>query len=365
MYSFEPSDEQKMLLETLRRFAGSSLRADGRAAEEAGGFPDGTTRQGWELGLLQSELPAEFGGLGERSMVSNVLALEELGFGDLAGAYNLLVPALFAVPLLLAGSPGQREKYLPEFSAGGWQPFSAALMEYAFDFDANALKTTARMDGSEYVLDGEKACVPYARDAGALLIFAALEGRTQGFIVPRGTRGLTVQDEREKIMSLNGLPLYRVKLEGVRLPAADRLGGPDGHDFAPILAAMRTASAAAAVGVARAAFEYARDYARGREAFGVKIAQKQAIAFMLAEMCTEIEASRLLNWEAAWKLDQHKPDACEAAYLASTGAADMAMHVTDRAVQILGGHGYIREHPVEMWLRNARSFAVLTGLVIL
>ncbi len=127
---------------------------------------------------------------------------------------------------------------------------------------------------------------------------------------------------------------------------------------------MRVASAAAAVGVARAAFEYSRDYAKEREAFGVKIAQKQAVAFMLAEMRTELEASRLLMWEAAWKLDQKHEDAYTEAYLAAVSAADMVMMVTDRAVQILGGHGYIREHPVEMWMRNGRGFAMLTGLAI-
>jgi alkylation response protein AidB-like acyl-CoA dehydrogenase len=116
--------------------------------------------------------------------------------------------------------------------------------------------------------------------------------------------------------------------------------------------------------VARASFEYARDYAKEREAFGVKIAQKQAVAFMLSEMATEIEAIRLLTWEAAWKLDTGKEDAAIAAYLAATGAADMVMMVTDRGVQILGGHGYIRDHPVEMWMREGRGFAAFTGLAI-
>ena len=127
---------------------------------------------------------------------------------------------------------------------------------------------------------------------------------------------------------------------------------------------MRVATAAAAVGVANAAFEYSMNYAKEREVFGVKVAQKQAIAFMLAEMRTEIESSRLLTWEAAWKLDQGKEDVFTEVYFAVTGAADMVMMVTDRAVQILGGHGYIREHPVEMWMRNGRGFAMFTGLVI-
>jgi alkylation response protein AidB-like acyl-CoA dehydrogenase len=123
--------------------------------------------------------------------------------------------------------------------------------------------------------------------------------------------------------------------------------------------------AALAVGLSRAAYEYSRDYAKEREVFGVKVAQKQAIAFMLAEMATEIEAIRLLVWEAAWMLDNGKEDASKQAYLALTGATDMAMMVTDRAVQILGGHGYVRDHPVEMWMRNGRGIATLTGLALL
>jgi len=214
------------------------------------------------------------------------------------------------------------------------------------------------------VLNGEKAFVPYAKDAEAMIVYANLDGNTQGFIVPKGVAGLSVGEETEKLMSLNALPTYRVKLEDVKVPKANRLGGGEGHDFQPVLASMRVALAAMAVGVAKAAFEYSRDYSKEREAFGVKIAQKQAIAFMLAEMATEIEAIRMLTWEAAWKLDTGTEDAFTHAYLAATGAADMAMMVTDRAVQILGGYGYIREYPVEMWMRNGRGFATLIGLAI-
>jgi acyl-CoA dehydrogenase len=119
------------------------------------------------------------------------------------------------------------------------------------------------------------------------------------------------------------------------------------------------------VGLSKAAFEYSRDYAKDRDVFGVKVAQKQAIAFMLAEMVTEIESIRLLSWEAAWMLDEGREEAGKFAYLAHTGAIDMAMMVTDRAVQILGGHGYIREHPVEMWMRSARGIAAFTGLAVI
>ena len=139
---------------------------------------------------------------------------------------------------------------------------------------------------------------------------------------------------------------------------------PEGFEFSIVLDASRVTLGAMAVGLSRAAFEYSRDYAKEREVFGVKVAQKQAIAFMLAEMATEIEAIRLLVWEAAWMLDKGLPDASVQAYLALSGAVDMSMMVTDRAVQILGGYGYIREYPVELWMRNGRGIAMLNGLAI-
>jgi len=364
MYSFEPTEEQQMLVGAVGKYAANDLRAAAHDAEEGGALPRRVVSKGWEIGLLQASIPEAYGGFGERSAVTGVLAVEEMAFGDLAGTLAVLTPSLFATPILLAGTEVQKQTYLPKVIEGEWSPYTAALIEYAFDFDPSALKTTATLQDEGYVLNGEKVFVPFAKDAESILVYADLEGQTQGFIVPRGSTGLTIGDEREKLMSLNALSLYRVKLDHVKIPASNRLGGTAGHDFEPILASMRLATAASAVGVANAAFEYSKNYAREREAFGVKIAQKQAIAFMLAEMRTEVEASRLLTWEAAWKLDQGKEDAFTEAYLAATGAADMAMMVTDRAVQILGGHGYIREHPVEMWMRNGRGFAMFTGLAI-
>lgn len=364
MYSFEPTEEQQMLVEAVGKYAANDLRLAAREAEESGELLQKLVSKGWEIGLLQASIPEAYGGFGERSAVTGVLALEEMAFGDLAGTLAVLTPSLFAMPILLAGSEEQKQEYLPKVIEGEWRPFSAALIEYAFDFDPNALRTTATLQGDAYILSGEKAFVPFAKDAEYVLVYANLDGQTQGFILPKDSAGLTIREERETLMSLNALPLYRVHLENVSVPVSQRLGGAEGHDFEPILASMRVATAAAAVGVANAAFEYSKNYAKEREAFGVKIAQKQAIAFMLAEMRTEIEASRLLTWEAAWKLDQGKEDAFTEAYLAVTGAADMVLMVTDRAVQILGGHGYIREHPVEMWMRNGRGFATFTGLAI-
>jgi acyl-CoA dehydrogenase len=364
MYSFDPTEEQQMLIEAINKYAVNDLRVVAHEAEESSELPKKLVNKGWELGLLQASIPESYGGFGERSAVTGVLALEEMGFGDLAGTLTVMTPSLFATPILIAGSEEQKQNYLPKLIQGDWCPYTAALIEYAFDFDPNVLKTTAILNGDAYVLKGEKAFVPFAKDAETILVYANLDGQTQGFIVSKDTAGLIIHDEREKLMSLNALPMYRVKLDNVKVSESNRLGGASGHDFGPILASMRVATAATAIGVANAAFEYAKNYAKEREAFGVKIAQKQAIAFMLAEMRTEIEAIRLLTWEAAWKLDNNKEDAYTEAYFASMGAADMAMMVTDRAVQILGGHGYIRDHPVEMWMRNGRGFAMFTGLAI-
>jgi alkylation response protein AidB-like acyl-CoA dehydrogenase len=364
MYSFEPTEEQKMLTEAVNRYAMTDLRPAAREAEENGELPKKLINKGWELGLVQASIPEAYGGFGERSAVTGVLALEELAFGDLAFTFAIGAPGLFAIPILLAGSEEQKLEYLPRIAQGGWQPYTAALIEPAFDFDPLSLKTTALAIGDQYVLNGQKFFVPFAEEAANILVYANLDNQTQGFIIPMGSPGLSVSQEEGKLMSLNAFPLYQVNLEDVKVPASNRLGGTSGHDFESVLASMRVAQAASAIGVARAAFEYSRDYAKEREAFGVKIAQKQAIAFMLAEMGTEIEAVRLLTWEAAWKLDTSKSDSFTEAYLASVAAMDMAMMVTDRAVQILGGHGYTREHPVEMWMRNGRGFGMFTGFAM-
>lgn len=363
MYSFVPNEEQQMLIDTIKRFALNDLRAKAHDADEEAAFSPKLIEKGWELGFLQASIPEDFGGFGERSAVTGVLAAEEMAYGDLAGALAVMTPGLMALPVAMVGNDRQKQDLLPEIAENEWQPYTSAFVEPYFDFDAQEMRTTANLDGDHYLLNGEKAYVPFASDAQKILVYANLDGKTQGFIVNQGQDGLTI-GERQKLLGINALPLYKISLSNVMIPVDDRLGGADGHDFAPILDSSRVAMAALAVGLSKASFEYARDYAKDREVFGVKVAQKQSIAFMLAEMATEIEAIRLLTWEAAWMIDQGKPEASKHAYLALTGAADMAMMVTDRSVQILGGHGYIREHPVELWMRNGRGIAAFNGLAI-
>jgi acyl-CoA dehydrogenase len=367
MYSFEPSEEQKMLIEAIHRYANSNLRPAAHDADEEAEFKLELIEKGWELGVLQASIPEDYGGFGEYSAVTGVLSAEELSYGDLAGAMAVMIPGLFALPILLAGSEEQKQKHLPPVVEAEWQPYTAAMMENRFDFDPYELETTALEEGKEYVIRGEKVFVPFADSAEGMIVYARLGDQPQGFIVSKGTAGVEVV-ERQKLLGINALPVYKVSFNDVHVPLENRLGGAEGHSIDRILASSNVAQAALAIGMSRAAFDYARDYGKDREVFGVKVAQKQAIAFMMAEMATDIEAIRLLTWEAAWMLDCENgasdSQAFNQAYLALCGAADMAMMVTDRAVQILGGHGYIREHPVEMWMRNGRGFATFKGLAM-
>jgi alkylation response protein AidB-like acyl-CoA dehydrogenase len=211
-------------------------------------------------------------------------------------------------------------------------------------------------------LNGKKTFVPYADKATSIVVFADLDGRTQAFVVPAESEGISI-GEQEKWLGINALPTYPLMLENVEVPAENRIGGEDGFDPGPVIASANTAIAATAIGVSQASLDYALPYAKEREVWGTPIAQKQSIAFMLAEMAIEIESNRLLVWEAAWTLDQGA-DASRQAYLALNGTADTAMMTSDRAVQILGGYGYIREYPVELWMRNGRGIATLAGLAM-
>jgi acyl-CoA dehydrogenase len=355
MFSFEPSEEQQMFIEAARKFASKELRERAREADEHGELGPSLFTSGWELGLLPASIPEQYGGFGERSALTGVLAAEELAGGDLSGALALAAPNLVAFPVLLCGSEQQKAELLPQFCSDAYVPGSAALIEPRYDFDSTALKTTATRSNGDFVLNGAKCNVPYAAQAEWMIAYAAVDGRTEGFLVKKGTAGVEVK-EREQNMGMKAFPLYSVDFRNC---PAQRLGG----DFQLLLNCSRVALAAMAVGVARGAYEYAIEYAKNRKAFGEAIAQRQSIAFMLAEMFMDIEAARLMVWEAAWLLDE-KRDATRAACLAKNFADEMSLMVTDRAVQILGGHGYIRDYPVEMWLRNARGFAVMEGIAI-
>jgi len=363
MISFDPTEEQRMLIDAVKRFAEKDVRNVYREFEEQAQIPPDFIEKGWELGLVPAGILEEYDGFAEeRSAVTGALFAEELAWGDLAVALHLMAPGLAAYPIALCGAEEQKKKYLPDFCEDEFKPATAALIEPSIQFDPYALQTTAGLEGNEYVLNGRKIYVPLAAEAHFILVYAAEENQTQAFLVEKGTAGLEI-GEREKNMGIHALATYELVLENCRVPKANKLGGKAGCDIDLILTHSRIATSAMAVGVARASYEYARDYAKQREAFGEPIASRQSIAFMLAEMAIDIDAARLMVWEAAWLLDQGQ-DANRQAYLAKIFADDMVLRVTDGGVQVLGGYGYIREYPVELWLRNGRGFATFEGLAM-
>jgi acyl-CoA dehydrogenase len=362
MVNFKPTDEQELVRETMAGFAREVLRSAAREADEKGAVPEDVVNRGWELGLVQSGIPEQFGGYGDaRSAITGALLLEELGYGDAAITLELLAPRLVTIPLALLGTDPQRAQWLPRFAGDHYVAAAAAFSEPRWDFDPTALTTRAERQGGDWVITGTKCLVPLADRADVILVYASTPNGMGAFLVERGASGLKV-GEREMNMGIKALATYPVALEGVCVPAASRLGGDD-TSVAPLVDASRVAVAALATGIARAAFDYARDYAKERRAFGVAIGQKQAIAFKLADMAIEIDAMRLLAWEAAWKLDRGEP-ATRECYLAKDYASRAALSVADNALQVLGGHGYIRDHLVELLLRNARGLATFDGLAI-
>jgi acyl-CoA dehydrogenase len=363
MYGFEPSDEQRMLIDAVERYAANQLRIAGREADEAGEFPQELIEKGWELGVLQASVPEAYGGFGYHSAVTGVLAAEAMAWGDLSGTLAVMAPTSYVIPILLGGTEEQKTTLIPPVIEAEWKPFVAAYAEPEFDFYEGDMQTRAEEVKGKYLLNGQKMFVPFADKAEAFLAFAMLDGKMRAFNVPAQTPGLTV-GEREPLLGLRALPTFKLTLEDVSLEKKALIGGEDEHNASQIAASSKVAIAAMAIGLSKGALDYALPYAKEREVWGVPIAQKQSIAFMLAEMAIEIESNRLLVWEAAWKLDEGAPDAARSAYLALSGAADTAMMVTDRAVQALGGHGYVREHPVEMWMRNGRGIPVMPGLAM-
>jgi alkylation response protein AidB-like acyl-CoA dehydrogenase len=361
MFDLEMTEDQKLIHDTVASFAKAEIRPLARDCDESGVIPGEIADKGFELGLIHAAIPEDQGGFGEpRSAVTGAIVAEELGWGDVSIAMHLLAPRLLVYPLLDAGSAQQRASLLPPF-ATAFRPATAAVVEPRFDFDTIRFATTATAQGDGFVLNGAKCFVPLAHEASTMVVLAQLGDAPAAFLVEQGTAGVTI-GEREKNMGLKALATYEVGFENVRLPATARLGG-DPAAVTGMLNHARIALGALALGMSRAAYEYARDYAKERKAFGVAIAQKQAIAFILAEMAIEIDATRLLLWEAAWMLDQDK-DATRECVLAKRYASNAALKIADNAVQVLGGHGYVRDHPVELWLRNARGFTSFEGMAI-
>jgi len=360
--SFGPSEEQEMIRDSMKEFADQAMRPIARDCDEESSIPQDFLDTVWELGLTTTQIPEEYGGAGEeRSAVTNAILLEELGYGDASLAMAAVAPSVFANAIVDQGSEEQKKKYLPLFCGADFHVASLAAVESGAVFDALKPRTAAEPKGDGFVVSGAKSFVVLGDRASHFLVVARNGEGLGAFIVPRDAQGLSIS-EPEKNVGLRGLTTVSLDLERVEVPAADCLGDAAGCDVRNLLANSRAALSAVMVGLSRGVLEYCIPYAKDRVAFGEAIARKQSIAFRMAEMHIETEAMRWLTWKAASFVEQGL-DAVRPAHLARSYAAEKSLWVSDNGIQILGGHGFIREHPVEMWFRNARTLGVLEGTI--
>jgi alkylation response protein AidB-like acyl-CoA dehydrogenase len=358
--NFELSEEQRELQQVAHEFAERELRPVAPQCDSRSALPDGLLERAARAGLSSYAIPAEYGGGGVNALTASLIA-EELSWGC-AGLAGSISATMFPVrPLLKAGTQAQRERYLPLLASEEGTLAAIAFTEPHAGSDLTAIRATAARDGDDYVLNGEKCYVTNGGIAAVTVVFAKVDGGMTAFILEDGDPGVSAGRKEDKL-GLRASYTGSIVLDDARIPAERRLGeeGQGLQIAMDFFEASRPQVAAAAVGVARAAFEYAAEYARGREAFGKPIVDKQGISFKLADMAMEIEAARLLVWRACDAVDRGRDAGLLGSY-AKAFAADAAMRATTDAVQILGGAGIMGDHPVEKWFRDAKVFQIVEG----
>jgi len=363
LFDLTLTPEQSLMRETVRRFAQSEMRALSRKADEAGEPPAGFYAKALELGWNGVPIPEPLGGFGAgRSPVSNMLLCEDLAYGDMSLAIGALSALSFINTVIDCGSAAQQQALLPPFTQDGLRIATVALMEPAARFDPRQPKLQARRSGDGYVLDGVKTMVPLGASADVLLVVADEQGvGPAAFVLQKGQAGMRA--EREQYMGLRPLELSRLTLAGVELPASAKLGeGERAFDLQRFVDLSRIGIAALSLGVGEAILDYVKHYCNERVAFGEPITHRQAVAFMIADIAIELEGMRMLVYRAAARAERGLPFQREA-YLARLQCAEKGMKIGTDGVQLLGGHGFIREHLVELWYRNMRAVGILEGCV--
>jgi acyl-CoA dehydrogenase len=364
--SFALRDDQKALRGLAREFAEKEIRPREAAYDEQMRHPADVLAHAHELGLMNLHVPEQYGGPG-LGCFDGMLVGEELYWGCSGMGTSISANGLGSGPVIIAGSDEQKARWLPPLLD---EPIlcSFGLSEPGAGSDVASLKTTAVRVGDEYVLNGSKTFITNAGYAAWTVVFAKTDpkGGARGlsaFVVPMDSPGVTVEKHLDK-MGQRATDTSAFALQDVRVPAANRLGA-EGDGFKIAMATLdftRPGTAIGAVGVAQAAYDHAVAYAKERVTFDVPIAMHQGVNFMIADMATEIEASRLLTWQAAWMLDQgHGRKATIYSSFAKRFAADTAMKVATDAVQVFGGYGYTKEYPVEKLMRDAKLFQIYEG----
>jgi acyl-CoA dehydrogenase len=361
---FSLSDEQLALQTTARRFAREQVAPIAAEHDRSGEFPREVIRKAWELGLSSTVIPQEYGGVG-LSSVDSCIVTEEIAWGCAGIATSVMCNDLGLTPILVAGSPGQKEAWLRP-CADRFSLVSFCLSEPNAGSDVAGLQLLAEKDGSDYVLRGSKCWITNGGEADLYTVFATLDRRSRhrgicAFIVPANAPGIT-RGKKEDKMGQRASDTRALEFDGVRVPATQRLGA-EGEGFKIAMATLdrsRPPIASLATGIAQRALDEATKYASERKAFGSAIASFQAIQFLLADMAKDVEAARLLTLQSAWMVDGGLR-ASKHSSMAKCFATDAAMRVTTDAVQVFGGNGYTRDYPVEKLMRDAKLMQIYEG----
>ena len=364
-FDLTPDDDQKMIMETVEEFAEDILRPAARDADAAASYPPDLIAKAAELGITAINIPEDFDGIAaHHSTVTNALVAEALAYGDMGLSLPILAPGGVASALTHWGSADQQAIYLQEFAGANVPQACVAIAEPHALFDPTALKTTAARTPSGYRLNGVKSLVPAAAEAELFIVGAQLSGKPALFIVESSTQGVSVTADPS--MGIRAAALGRVELDSVSVPLSARLGEEDAtdSDYSEAIALARLGWAALAVGTSHAVLDHVVPYVKERQAFGEPIAHRQAVAFMTANIAIELDGLRLITWRGASRAQQGLPFAREAA-LAKRLGTDKGMQIGLDGVQLLGGHGYTKEHPVERWYRDLRVIGVAEGIVVI
>lgn len=364
MIGFELNDEQKQLQDLAHEFAEKEIRPKASHYDETGEWPADVLAKAWELGLMNTHVAQEYGGLGLSTLDEAILS-EEMGWGCTGIATAMTANTLAQAPVIVAGNDAQKKKYLGAF-AERHHMCSYAVTEPGAGSDVAGVQTTAVKKGDKYVLNGQKMWITGAGHAEWFFVLAKTDKSAghkgmSGFIVDAKVPGVQI-GKKENNMGQRASDTRGVTFEDVEVPAENLLG-QEGDGFRIAMAAFdhtRPLVASAAVGLARAAMEHAISYAKERKAFGVPIAQHQGLAFMIADMASDVEAARLLVLKAAWQHGHGVRNTLNAAY-AKRFAADTAMRVATDAVQVFGGNGFNKEYPVEKLMRDAKIMQIYEG----
>lgn len=366
MIDFSPTEEEQAIIDQVRKFAQTELRTKLRECEQTGRLPEDILKKYHEMGLSTLDIPQDSGGMG-LSMVTSVLVQEELSSGDVGMALSLPGPGYAGYAVLAFGNDEQKKRLLEPFSSPDAHKKTGTVCISEEKCGANVLEfeTTAKKEGNKYILNGKKTMIHFGGTASLHIIFAVID-KSRGwdgigaFAVETSDNGLKITKNIE-LLGLNTTPVTEISLENLAVPEKNLLNNGKFRDsYNKMYERIRTIHAARSVGLARAALEYAVEYARVRETFGKPIGQHQGLSFMLADMATEVDAARWLVWKAATTIDRGLP-AFKETSMAFVQANEAVMFVTNNAVQILGGHGYIQDHPVEKWMRDAKTMALMVG----